>query len=113
LVREVCSETIDDVCELTPGTLDAFDDGLTTELALGTDFERHTLDLGRKVGETVHHRVDNILEFGHGLSPDWHNDLLSEVATGDGLMPCQREYDSGGGSTYLTNAGNVLYLSLE
>ncbi len=68
LVGKIGSETIDDILELLPCSFDAVHLSLTTELALGSYFERDTSDFGGEMREAIDHLIDDILEFDHDVT---------------------------------------------
>src|SRR5690606_16786504 len=79
---EVRCHGVDVVGQIPPGTGDALDLRLTTELALGAHFPRHAGDLVGEGRELVDHGVDGGLE-GEDLTAGVHRDLLRQVTLGD------------------------------
>src|SRR5207302_635762 len=85
---QVAGHAVDAVGEILPGTRDAFDAGLTAELALGAHFPGHASYFGGEGAELIDHLVDGlgsaqelslegtvVVLQGHGLR---------QVALGDG-----------------------------
>src|SRR5207302_5803315 len=81
LTGEVAGHEVDVVGEVLPRAADAFDLGLTAELAFGADLACHACDLVGERGELVDHGVDGVLQL-EDLALDVDGDLLAEVASG-------------------------------
>ena len=60
LIGQIARHLIDGLGELSPYAGDAFDLGLSTELALRSHFPRHARDLGREDGELLDHCVHEL-----------------------------------------------------
>ena len=80
---QVGGEAVDVVGEVLPRAGDAFDVGLSAELALGADFLGDARDLGRERRELIDHDVDGVLQL-EDLAARVDGDLLREVALRDG-----------------------------
>src|SRR5690606_26636035 len=72
----------DRVGQVLPGAGHAGHDGLSAELAFGTDLARHPRDFRGEAAQLVDHRVDGFLEL-QDLAAHVHGDLAREVAVGD------------------------------
>src|SRR5207245_1734987 len=80
---EVVGHGIDVVGQILPRARDAFDFGLTAELAFRADFARDAADFGGERVQLVHHRVDRFLELKN-FAAHVHGDFAREVAGRDG-----------------------------
>src|SRR5207244_6042185 len=59
---QVAGHEVDAVGQILPGSADAFDDSLPTQLAFGADFARHAGDFGSEGVELIDHGVDGVFE---------------------------------------------------
>src|SRR5690606_23029873 len=81
LAGEIGRHRVDRVGQVLPGAGHAGHDGLSAELAFGTDLARHPRDFRGEAAQLVDHRVDGFLEL-QDLAAHVHGDLAREVAVG-------------------------------
>lgn len=96
LTGQIGRKLVDDCRQVAPCSLDALHDCLPAQSAFCADFQGYTLDLDRKVLQSVHHRVDDVFELRHGLALDGHDDLLRQVSCSNRL--CTHQYMPSGRS---------------
>src|SRR5262249_52815856 len=82
LAGEIRGHGVDRIGEVLPGSRDPGDDGLTAELAFGTDLGRDARYLGSERAQLVHHAIDGFLEL-QDLTAHVDRDLAREVAVRD------------------------------
>ena len=83
LRREITGHRVNVIRQTFPGASDTRNLRLTTQLAFGADFARHTRHFGGERVQLVHHQINSFLELKN-FSAHVHRDLARQVAVGHG-----------------------------